>query len=197
MGVTGNDGVDTRCRRQSDEVVVVRIRGDTRDHSRIRHLVRQDAHVADEGDNVVDLRTEDGRALTVPTGWAHGRLTHAYAMTVHKGQGLTTGVALLYGTGALCQQAGYVAMSRGRDANHLYTAIDPAEADHDRGFRLAGGADPTDVLDALADRLTYAPRQQLASHQVRYRDAPWQASRDPYDWLHQPDSRDRGYEIER
>lgn len=155
------------------------------------------AQITSASRDVVALQTEDGRALTVPTGWAHGRLTHAYALTVHKGQGLTTGVALLYGTGALCQQAGYVAMSRGRDANHLYTAIDPGEADHDHGFRLAGGADPTDVLDALADRLTYAPRQQLASHQVRYRDAPWQATRDSYDWLNQPDSRDRGYGIER
>ena len=51
---------------------------------------------------------------------AEGRLDHGYAATCHKAQGLTVDVALLYGTDALTREAGYVAMSRGRRANHLY-----------------------------------------------------------------------------
>ncbi len=79
-------------------------------------------------------------------------------MTVHKAQGLTTQVALLYGTDALCQQAGYVALSRGRQANHLYTSATSLVADR-AGIRKAParfellGPDPTDVASRLAQQL--------------------------------------------
>ena len=114
------------------------------------------------------LHTEHGRQITVPTGWAAGRLTHAYALTVHKAQGLTTGVCLLYGTSALCQQAGYVALSRGREANHLYTTRTGLDADRgpdQPGFQLLDGPDPAVILDTLTDRLTRATRHTLASRQ--------------------------------
>jgi conjugative relaxase-like TrwC/TraI family protein len=143
--------------------------------------------------HVLGLRTEDGRAFTVPTGWASGRLVHAYALTVHKAQGLTTTDCLLYGTGALCQQAGYVALSRGREANHLYTTLSGLDADRSPdqpGFQLLGGPDPAYVLDALADRLTRAHAHTLASQQQP-------AFTD--EWLHrivlEPPA--RGYGIER
>lgn len=114
------------------------------------------------------LHTEDGRDVTVPTDWATGRLAHAYTMTVHKAQGLTTSDCLLYGTGALCQQAGYVGLSRGREANHLYTTLSGLDADrsvNQPGFQLLNGPDPAHVLDALADRLSVAQTHTLASHQ--------------------------------
>jgi ATP-dependent exoDNAse (exonuclease V) alpha subunit len=65
---------------------------------------------------------ESGESVTVPTGWAADHLDYGYALTVHKAQGLTTRTALVYGTDALDQQAGYVALSRGRVDNHLYTS---------------------------------------------------------------------------
>ena len=74
-------------------------------------------------------------------------------------------VPLLYGTGALCQQAGYVALSRGREANHLYTTLTGLDADRgpdQPGFQLLDGPDPAYVLDALADRLQHADRHRLA-----------------------------------
>ena len=52
--------------------------------------------------------------------YATDRVDHAYAMTCHKAQGLTVDTALLYGTAALTREAGYVGMSRGRQANHIY-----------------------------------------------------------------------------
>ncbi len=43
----------------------------------------------------VRLRLDDGRATAVPLAWAADRLRPAYAMTVHKAQGLTVDVALV------------------------------------------------------------------------------------------------------
>jgi conjugative relaxase-like TrwC/TraI family protein len=122
--------------------------------------------------NRLTLHTEDGRDVTVSTGWASGRLTHAYAMTVHKAQGLTTQECLLYGTGALCQQAGYVALSRGRETNRIYTTLNSFDRDSETPsrFQLLTGPDPARVLDALADRLTRGDTHTLASRQQPRRD---------------------------
>lgn len=111
------------------------------------------------GAGSIGLRTCEDRSLTVPLRWAaDGRLEHGYALTCHKAQGLTVEHALVYGTGALSQQSGYVAMSRGRSSNHLYTALD-AGREHQE---LIGPDDP-DVLPDLLRALTQDRRQHLAS----------------------------------
>jgi conjugative relaxase-like TrwC/TraI family protein len=126
--------------------------------------------------NRLTLHTEDNRDVNVSTGWASGRLTHAYAMTVHKAQGLTTQECLLYGTGALCQQAGYVALSRGRETNRIYTTLTSFDRNSEipSRFQLLIGPAPARVLDALADRLTRGDTHMLASHQQPrpHRDGP-------------------------
>ena len=48
-------------------------------------------------------------------------LAHGYAVTVHVAQGATVNRAYVLGHG-LSRESGYTAMSRGRDANHLYVA---------------------------------------------------------------------------
>ena len=48
-------------------------------------------------------------------------LAHGYAVTVHVAQGATVDRAYVLGHG-LSRESGYTAMSRGRDANHLYVA---------------------------------------------------------------------------
>jgi ATP-dependent exoDNAse (exonuclease V) alpha subunit len=131
----------------------------------------------------LSLRTETGLAVTVPTTWAAEHLDHGYAMTVHKAQGLTTDVALLYGTAALCQRSGYVALSRGRQANHLYTshssllaASTGVEITPPR-FELAA-PDPTDVAARLARQLRTNRRHTLARDQrPEYRYEPAGRSR--------------------
>jgi ATP-dependent exoDNAse (exonuclease V) alpha subunit len=122
--------------------------------------------------NRLIVHTEDDREVSVSTGWASGRLTHAYAMTVHKAQGLTTQECLLYGTGALCQQAGYVALSRGRETNRIYTTLTSFDRDNEipSRFQLLTGPDPARVLDALTDRLTRGHTHTLASQQLPMRD---------------------------
>jgi conjugative relaxase-like TrwC/TraI family protein len=51
---------------------------------------------------------------------AKGHLTHAFAVTVHKAQGLTCDVALLLGDDTLFAEAGYTGITRGRQRNQLY-----------------------------------------------------------------------------
>jgi conjugative relaxase-like TrwC/TraI family protein len=113
----------------------------------------------------LSLRTESGDQVSVPTTWAAEHLDHGYAMTVHKAQGLTTEVALLFGTTALCQQAGYVALSRGRDANHLYITVGDLARDTTDAIPPHDGPDPTEVLRSLAQQLGYNRRHTLASDQ--------------------------------
>ncbi|HEX7353855.1 MAG TPA: MobF family relaxase [Mycobacteriales bacterium] len=170
----GTLGPDTVTVQDADRRPMPLAAGDlvmvTRNDPRTGLLNGTRGHLTRVARQHLGLRTEDGRDLTVPTGWANRRLTHAYAMTVHKAQGLTTEQCLIYGTSALCQQAGYVALSRGREANHLYaTTVIGLDADRgtDRpGFQLLTGPDPARVLDALADRLSHGPTHTLASRQL-------------------------------
>ncbi len=103
-------------------------------------------------------------------------------MTCHKAQGATVEVALVYGSSALTREAGYVALSRGRTANHLYitdTSDQPERADADRGPYL----DPVD-LDRLAAQLTISRAQLLATEQLPEPPAParpaWQKAHETY-----------------
>lgn len=53
-----------------------------------------------------------------------GHLGHGYALTVHKAQGATYDVALFYGDEHLYAEAGYTALTRGRDRNQMYVLAD-------------------------------------------------------------------------
>jgi conjugative relaxase-like TrwC/TraI family protein len=73
----------------------------------------------EDGNLLVD--THDGRRLEVPAGYAAGGdLTHGYAMTVHKAQGMSCDVSLVLGDDTLYAEAGYTSITRGRLRNHLY-----------------------------------------------------------------------------
>lgn len=56
----------------------------------------------------------------------HGEpsLLHGYAMTIHVAQGLTVNHAFLLAGLGLDREAGYTALSRGRETNHIYAARD-------------------------------------------------------------------------
>lgn len=121
----------------------------------------------------IQLRLEDGRTLDTNTTWADRQLTHAYALTVHKAQGLTVDTCLLYGTSALSQQAGYVGLSRGRQANHLYATTRAVRAD--TGLDIEPTYEPlerADMIDRIADRLGVARTHTLASQQRPDEDDP-------------------------
>jgi len=82
---------------------------------------------SDGHDLVVD--TDDGERRTLPLHYIiDGQLTHAYAFTIHRAQGLTVDVALLLGDDTLFAEAGYTGITRGRDQNRLYL-VDADEGD--------------------------------------------------------------------
>jgi ATP-dependent exoDNAse (exonuclease V) alpha subunit len=67
------------------------------------------------------LATAPGRRIDVDRAWlATGQLDHGYAMTLHKAQGRTVHTALVVGSDSMSIQAGYVGLSRGTHANHLF-----------------------------------------------------------------------------
>ena len=73
------------------------------------------------GQNIV-IDTDEGARVQVPLEYLlEGHLTHSYALTIHKSQGMTCDVALVLGDDTLHAEAGYTAMTRARTRNHLYT----------------------------------------------------------------------------
>ena len=123
----------------------------------------------DTNTDSLTLHTDDDRDVTVTATWAARHdLSHAYAMTLHKAQGLTVDHALLYGSEALTREAGYVGLSRGRRENHIYLSATTrmpgrtGECDFDQPDPLADEQQP---IAALARRLHASRTHQLASHQ--------------------------------
>jgi len=69
----------------------------------------------------VRMRTDEGEEVTLPSSYLEaGHLTHAYAITGHKAQRMTTSHAFVLGDETVYREWGYVAMSRGTDENRLY-----------------------------------------------------------------------------
>ena len=106
-----------------------------------------------------------GESHTLPTELlASGDVQHGYALTIHRAQGITVDTALVYGTAALSKEAGYVALSRGRVANHLFVSPDDVhDAVADEPF---GGSDRPNLLtaiDVIATRLEFSRQQSLAT----------------------------------
>ncbi len=91
-----------------------------------------------------------------------GHLTHGYAMTVHKAQGVTVDRCLVLGTDDLYREMGYVAMSRGRLGNHLFVVGEPTrEIEPIHGPSLERSNE-----ELLASALSTSRAQQMASAQT-------------------------------
>jgi conjugative relaxase-like TrwC/TraI family protein len=112
------------------------------------------------------LRLDDGRDVTVPAGWAAERLTHAYAMTVHKAQGLTVDVALVDASTLPDCNAAYVAFSRARHRTEIHVsdqdAFDEALVDDPFARSALAGAG----VAGLRERLAAESEQRLAMEQL-------------------------------
>ena len=144
-----------------DEVVVTR-----NDYRRdLFNGTRARVTAVDTKNRTLRIATRDGQHVEVPASWAGDRLEHAYAMTCHRAQGITVDTALLCGTSALCREAAYVAMSRGRHANYVY-----ATHDEMRGYDECGldehGHEPEEATllaaEALGEAMGRSRRQRLA-----------------------------------
>lgn len=86
---------------------------------------------------VVDL-TADGRRALIPTEYLDdGHVTHGYALTIHKAQGLTADQCFVLGDDSIYAEMGYTGLSRGRHANQLYVVASRDEFDTPRLDPLA------------------------------------------------------------
>lgn len=93
------------------------------------------------------IRTEAGASISLPGGYLEqGHLTHAYAITGHKSQGMTTEKAFVLGDETLYREWTYVAMSRGKTLNHLYVVAGADPEREDLGGRIAEVDDPVKEL---------------------------------------------------
>jgi conjugative relaxase-like TrwC/TraI family protein len=114
----------------------------------------------------IRMTIDDGRQVRVPAAWAADRLVHAYALTLHKAQGLTVDVALIDATGVGDRNAGYVALSRARSRTEIHVC-DPDALDgalSDDPFQR-GPSDRVRPHVALEARLRELRTQQLAVEQ--------------------------------
>ncbi len=113
----------------------------------------------DPDSRAVTIRSDHGEH-TLPSEYLDaGHIRHAYATTIHKAQGLTVDHALVLGDDTLYQEAGYVALSRGRAQNRLYLVAQPDDHEHH------GRAPERSPIEQLASALRVSRAQELAIDQ--------------------------------
>jgi conjugative relaxase-like TrwC/TraI family protein len=69
--------------------------------------------------------------VQLPADYVRDNVELGYATTIHRAQGLTADVSMAVLQPGVTREAAYVAMTRGRTANHAYVATDSADVDHD------------------------------------------------------------------
>lgn len=153
--VTAGQGDKAREYRAGDQVLITA----NDDGVGLLNGTRATVTAVDPTRHTLTLAAENDQHVTVGADWAARHLDHGYAMTCHKAQGATVQTALLYGTGALTREAGYVALSRGRAANHLYVP-------DDLGDGPSSLVEDGRHLDRLAARLAVRHTQTLATRQL-------------------------------
>ncbi len=83
----------------------------------------------------------------------HGWVDHAYAVTIHKAQGVTCDSVLVVGPAGLYREGAYVALSRARHEARLYVTTEQAagiEERHERGIPLPTESAHDPEADILA-----------------------------------------------
>lgn len=109
--------------------------------------------------DVVHRRT--GKHVTLPARYVHAHVTLGYASTVHGAQGITADRCYAIATGAETRQLVYVALTRGRHANHLFLAT-------------VGDGDPHDAI--TRDALLPPTAVDVLSRILERQDAPMSAT---------------------
>jgi conjugative relaxase-like TrwC/TraI family protein len=71
-----------------------------------------------------------GGSIVLPAAYVAEHLDLGYAVTAHRAQGVTTDTSHVLVTSTTTRENLYVAMTRGREANHAYVAIDRPDENH-------------------------------------------------------------------
>jgi conjugative relaxase-like TrwC/TraI family protein len=99
-----------------------------------------------------------GQALVLPAGYVHDHVELAYATTVHRAQGSTvdTAHAILDDTTAT-RELLYVALTRGRDQNHVYIPTDQPAGTEDHHDHHRQQQDERAALEQIMARTSAEP----------------------------------------
>jgi conjugative relaxase-like TrwC/TraI family protein len=109
----------------------------------------------------VDVRRHGrrwGSAVRLPADYVKLHLELGYAVTSHRAQGITTDTAHVVVTTSMTRENLYVAMSRGREANTAFVAVDRPDVAH-------VGPRPGDERNATARSVLYWVLQHLGAEQ--------------------------------
>ncbi|MCU1667932.1 MAG: TrwC relaxase [Blastococcus sp.] len=106
------------------------------------------------------------RRLTLPAGYVTEHLQLGYAATIHLAQGTTVDTTHTVLTGGESREQLYVALSRGRAANHVHLAGGPVGDDDPAHPALArsdsGPTDPLDLVRQVLERSDQRPSANSA-----------------------------------
>jgi len=116
-------GGDTIITRRNDR----RLRTSVTDF--VKNGDRWTVTVANDDRSLDVVHTQTGRRLRLPSDYVAQHVQLGYATTVHGGQGVTADTSHTVTSGTESRQQLYVALTRGREGNHLYlvTAMDGDE----------------------------------------------------------------------
>ena len=153
-GRLGPDVIEAGGRRFAvgDQVMVLR----NEPHLGIYNGTRATIVAVATAARTVTVDTGTPTEPVLPFGYlAEGGLTHAYAVTLHKAQGITVDHAFILARDGLPREHAYTALSRGRDSNHLYIA-DPE--------RRSDIAHALEISDPVGTRLQRQLQRSVAEH---------------------------------
>jgi hypothetical protein len=103
--------------------------------------------------------------VRLPAGYVADHVELGYAVTVHRAQGLTADAAFVLVRPGMSREALYVAMTRGRVANHAYVATDLPDHDHP----IAPNQPERTAQQVLAAALAHSDAQTSATETLRAR----------------------------
>ncbi len=106
------------------------------------------------GPEQMRIRTTSGEHVVLDADYLeHGWVDHAYAITIHKAQGVTCDNVFLVGPAGLYREGAYVALSRARNEARLYvtsTQASSIEERHQHGIPLPTEPQPDPEAELLA-----------------------------------------------
>ncbi|WP_233575271.1 hypothetical protein [Cellulomonas sp. PhB150] len=93
--------------------------------------------------------SDEASPVRLPAGYALEHVDLAYATTTHRAQGITVDTAHVLAHAGMTRENLYVAMTRGRDTNHVYLALDGLDTDCDELPDPHATGDPHDILATI------------------------------------------------
>lgn len=124
-------------------------------------------------DGSLTVRLLDGdRPGTVPVtltaGYVREHVDLGYATTAHRAQGITVDTSHVLADALTQREPFYVAMTRGRHANHAYLVLDPATTVRDRLAHPVGGPADQDAFTTaqVADAITSHSGAATSAHET-------------------------------